>query len=66
MPFHEVCFKANEAGCSTDEIKAAQARAAATPRPLTSLGVFFAVFWALCLYGVVSGIFGAAIHELSH
>jgi hypothetical protein len=41
------------AGITDPNIPAAPAKA---PRPLTAAGVFWAVFFALCLYGVLSGI----------
>jgi hypothetical protein len=54
---HEACRKAKEAGISAEEI-AEQARTF-PPRPLTAGGVFWAVFGALCLYGLLSGIITA-------
>jgi hypothetical protein len=37
----------------------------AVSRPLTAFGVFWAVFLALCLYGIVAGIVGEFLHEVS-
>jgi hypothetical protein len=33
-------------------------------RPVTAGGVFWAVFFALCLYGLLSGVIGAIISDL--
>jgi hypothetical protein len=66
VDYHKACYEAQAAGRSVEDVRARQAQdvQTATSFPLTAKGVFWAVFGALCLYGLLSGIVAAIIKEL--
>jgi len=61
---HDECQKAVDLGKTAEEVQRTGALPAVS-RPLTAFGVFWAVFLALCLYGIVAGIVGEFLHEVS-
>jgi hypothetical protein len=64
VDYHEACYEAQAAGLPVEDVRPRAGQAAAS-LPLTAKGVFWAVFGALCLYGLVSGIVAAIIKDLS-
>jgi hypothetical protein len=53
---HEACRRSQKGYRSLDQARAESRLIASPPRPLTIFGVFWAVFLALCAYGLVSAI----------